>query len=223
MRLSSRHGIPAVLPITSRVLLLLPLGLAGFALMVHLTEHDLIPVMDRDVADLFSEQELIRRADGLPRLEKQLSRREFSRGTTRTGRGRFNKIPQDLGGEGWARAGMIQNDTLLATSPKIAFVSTTSESVELIQVWMAYHRILGVSQFYLFTEGQTSSDENISALKKVPGVTVIPYNEELESKHANSHVWNETWLSAFFYKPCNNELFVRQSLNMMSELASNLL
>ena len=220
MRLSSRHGIPAALPITSRVLLLLPLGLAGFALMVHLTEHDLIPVMDR--ADLFSEQELIRRADGLPRLEKQLSRMEHG-SRTRTGRERaawqqiyHHKIPQDLGGEGRAREGMIQNDTLL-TSPKIAFVSTTSESVELIQVWMAYHRILGVSRFYLFTEGQTSSDENISALNRVPGVTVIPYNEELESKHAQSHVWNETWLSAFFYKPCNNELFVRQSLNMMSE------
>jgi len=27
-------------------------------------------------------------------------------------------------------------------------------------------------------------------------------------------VWNETWLSFFFYKPCNYELFVRQSLNM---------
>jgi hypothetical protein len=215
MRLSSRHGIPAGLPITSRVLLLLPLGLAGFVLMVHLTEHDLIPVMDRDVADFFSEQELIRRADGLPRLEKQLGSRTGRGGAARQQR-YHHKIPQDLGGEGWAREGMMQNDTLL-TSPKIAFVSTTSESVELIQVWMAYHRILGVSRFYLFTEGQTSSDENISALNRVPGATVIPYNEELESKHAHSHVWNETWLSAFFYKPCNNELFVRQSLNMMSE------
>ncbi|URD91056.1 hypothetical protein MUK42_27863 [Musa troglodytarum] len=27
-------------------------------------------------------------------------------------------------------------------------------------------------------------------------------------------IWNETWLAAFFYKPCNYELFVKQSLNM---------
>ncbi|CAN1124726.1 Glycosyltransferase-like At3g57200 [Linum perenne] len=29
-----------------------------------------------------------------------------------------------------------------------------------------------------------------------------------------SRVWNETWLSSFFYKPCNHELFVKQTLNM---------
>jgi hypothetical protein len=30
----------------------------------------------------------------------------------------------------------------------------------------------------------------------------------------SSRIWNETWLSGFFYKPCNYELFVKQSLNM---------
>ncbi|KAG1335042.1 Glycosyltransferase-like [Cocos nucifera] len=30
----------------------------------------------------------------------------------------------------------------------------------------------------------------------------------------HSRIWNETWLSGFFYKPCNYELFVKQSLNM---------
>lgn len=29
-----------------------------------------------------------------------------------------------------------------------------------------------------------------------------------------SRIWNETWLASFFYKPCNYELFVKQSLNM---------
>lgn len=29
-----------------------------------------------------------------------------------------------------------------------------------------------------------------------------------------SRIWNETWLTGFFYKPCNYELFVKQSLNM---------
>jgi len=31
---------------------------------------------------------------------------------------------------------------------------------------------------------------------------------------AISRIWNETWLASFFYKPCNYELFVKQSLNM---------
>ena len=31
---------------------------------------------------------------------------------------------------------------------------------------------------------------------------------------ACSRIWNETWLASFFYKPCNYELFVKQSLNM---------
>lgn len=30
----------------------------------------------------------------------------------------------------------------------------------------------------------------------------------------HSRIWNETWLAGFFYKPCNYELFVKQSLNM---------
>ncbi|KAK7266428.1 hypothetical protein RIF29_19072 [Crotalaria pallida] len=29
-----------------------------------------------------------------------------------------------------------------------------------------------------------------------------------------SRIWNKTWLASFFYKPCNYELFVKQSLNM---------
>lgn len=29
-----------------------------------------------------------------------------------------------------------------------------------------------------------------------------------------SRIWDETWLAGFFYKPCNYELFVKQSLNM---------
>ncbi|KAK4253835.1 hypothetical protein QN277_010459 [Acacia crassicarpa] len=29
-----------------------------------------------------------------------------------------------------------------------------------------------------------------------------------------SRIWNESWLASLFYKPCNYELFVKQSLNM---------
>lgn len=220
MRLSSKLSTVKVIgkPITARVLILLPLGLAGFALMVHTAEHDLSPVINREVADFFSEKELIRRADGLPRLEGHLDIQHSYgiRGKGPPMHRPHRKIPLDLGGQGWARERVVLNATS-QTNPKIAFVSTTSENLEQIKIWMAYHRILGVSKFYLFTEGQTNSEESISALSKVPGVSVIPHNEELESKHAHSHVWNETWLSAFFHKPCNNELFVRQSLNMMSK------
>jgi hypothetical protein len=51
-------------------------------------------------------------------------------------------------------------------------------------------------------------------LRAVPGVTVVPRDEKLKYRHAHSRIWNETWLAAFFHKPCNHELFVLQSLNM---------
>jgi hypothetical protein len=79
---------------------------------------------------------------------------------------------------------------------------------------MAYHRALGVSIYYLFVEGQASTPEAMAALRAEPGVTVIPGDEDLKTRHANSRIWSENWLSAFFNKPCNHELFVRQSLNM---------
>ncbi|PKA61202.1 hypothetical protein AXF42_Ash006098 [Apostasia shenzhenica] len=46
------------------------------------------------------------------------------------------------------------------------------------------------------------------------GVKLIYRTPELEEKQAKSRIWNETWLAGFFYKPCNYELFVKQSLNM---------
>ncbi|GER45342.1 elongation defective 1 family protein, partial [Striga asiatica] len=46
------------------------------------------------------------------------------------------------------------------------------------------------------------------------GVKVIYRTKEVEEQQAKSRAWNESWLSIFFYKPCNYELFVRQNLNM---------
>ena len=42
------------------------------------------------------------------------------------------------------------------------------------------------------------------------------FSSHSESLHrlTCSRIWNETWLAGFFYKPCNYELFVKQSLNM---------
>ena len=48
---------------------------------------------------------------------------------------------------------------------------------------------------------------------------MIPRDADLKARHAASRVWNETWLSAFFHKPCNHELFVLQSLNMEAGIA----
>ena len=99
---------------------------------------------------------------------------------------------------------------------KIAFVVTTSEHPDQIILWMSYHRAIGVSKFYLFTEGMANSEESIEQLSKEPGVDVIPRDANLTEAQSRSRTWNETWLSAFFNKPCNHELFVKQSLNMES-------
>ncbi|KAA3464210.1 glycosyltransferase-like KOBITO 1 [Gossypium australe] len=48
---------------------------------------------------------------------------------------------------------------------------------------------------------------------------IIYQTKELEEQQAKSRIWNETWLSSFFYKPCNYELFVKQSLNMENAIS----
>ncbi|KAM7263096.1 hypothetical protein ACFE04_000779 [Oxalis oulophora] len=98
--------------------------------------------------------------------------------------------------------------------PKICITTSTSASLDQILPWMFYHKVLGVSTFFLFVEGNAASPEVSKVLESIPGVKVIFRTKELEEKQAKSRVWNETWLSSFFYKPCNYELFVKQSLNM---------
>jgi hypothetical protein len=41
---------------------------------------------------------------------------------------------------------------------QLAFMTTTSDSFRQIQLWTQYHRALGVQLFYLFVDGQVSSD-----------------------------------------------------------------
>ena len=93
----------------------------------------------------------------------------------------------------------------------------TSEGYDQIRVWHQYHQSIGVSIFYLFVDGQAAHPEVQAQLALLPGVTVIPRDEQLVERQAHSRIWNETWLAAFFHKPCNHELFVRQSLNMESK------
>ncbi len=115
-----------------------------------------------------------------------------------------------------------QCNTAYFPALQLAFVGMTSESYEQIRVWLQYHQSVGVSLFYLFVDGQAARPEVQAQLTLLPGVTVIPRNEELIERQAHSRIWNETWLAAFFHKPCNHELFVRQSLNMESESAAAL-
>ncbi len=109
------------------------------------------------------------------------------------------------------------SQNLLLFLLQLAFVGMTSESYDQIRVWLQYHQTLGVSLFYLFVDGQAARPEVQAQLLLLPGVTVIPRDEELIERQAHSRIWNETWLAAFFHKPCNHELFVRQSLNMESK------
>ncbi|CAI5946321.1 unnamed protein product [Closterium sp. NIES-65] len=132
----------------------------------------------------------------------------------------------------------------LQDSPKLLITTTTSGGAQQILPWIMFHRAIGVHYFILFVEGKASSPENVAIFESmeshpfppsfplplssprplaptllssppVPqGVTVVQRTKELEDQQAKSRVWNETWLAFFFYKPCNYELFVRQSLNM---------
>ncbi|XP_016444827.1 glycosyltransferase-like KOBITO 1 [Nicotiana tabacum] len=98
--------------------------------------------------------------------------------------------------------------------PKICITTSTSAGLEQILPWMFYHKVIGVTSFLLFVEGKAASPDVSKVLESIPGVKVIYRTRELEEQQAKSRIWNETWLSSFFYKPCNYELFVKQSLNM---------
>ncbi|XP_047323386.1 glycosyltransferase-like KOBITO 1 [Impatiens glandulifera] len=98
--------------------------------------------------------------------------------------------------------------------PKICITTSTSAGLNQILPWMFYHKVIGVSTFFLFVEGKAASPSVSKVLESIPGVKVIYRTKELEEQQAKSRIWNETWLSSFFYKPCNYELFVKQSLNM---------
>ncbi|XP_057982668.1 glycosyltransferase-like At3g57200 [Malania oleifera] len=98
--------------------------------------------------------------------------------------------------------------------PKVCIMTSTSAGLEQILPWIFFHKVVGVSTFLLFVEGKAAKPNASKVLKSIPGVKVIYRTKELEEQQAKSRIWNETWLASFFYKPCNYELFVKQSLNM---------
>ncbi|KAK6933894.1 hypothetical protein RJ641_036793 [Dillenia turbinata] len=97
---------------------------------------------------------------------------------------------------------------------KICITTSTSAGLEQILPWIFFHKVIGVSTFYLFVEGKAASTNVSKVLESIPGVEVIYRTRELEEQQEKSRIWNETWLASFFYKPCNYELFVKQTLNM---------
>ncbi|KAL5134784.1 Glycosyltransferase-like KOBITO 1 [Glycine soja] len=99
-------------------------------------------------------------------------------------------------------------------SPKICITTSTSAGLEQTLPWIFYHKVIGVSSFILFVEGKAASPNVTRVLDTIPGVKIVYRTRELEEQQAKSRIWNETWLATFFYKPCNYELFVKQSLNM---------
>ncbi|XP_002969708.2 glycosyltransferase-like KOBITO 1 [Selaginella moellendorffii] len=98
--------------------------------------------------------------------------------------------------------------------PKICVTTSTAGGLEQILPWLYYHRVIGVTNFLLFVEGKAATQNVTAVLESIPGVRVVYRTKELEEQQARSRIWNETWLSSFFFRPCNYELFVRQSLNM---------
>ncbi|EXB93957.1 hypothetical protein L484_015502 [Morus notabilis] len=103
--------------------------------------------------------------------------------------------------------------------PKICITTSTSAGLEQTLPWIFYHKVIGVSNFFLFVEGKAASANVSKVLESIPGVKVIYRTRELEEQQAKSRIWNETWLASFFFKPCNYELFVKQSLNMEMAIA----
>ncbi|KAH1091614.1 hypothetical protein J1N35_018871 [Gossypium stocksii] len=111
-----------------------------------------------------------------------------------------------------------ENDKTQDEGKQICITTSTSARLAQILPWMFYHKVIGVTTFYLFVEGHAASLNVSKVLESIPGVKVIYRTKELDEQQAKSRIWNETWLSSFFCKPCNYELFVKQSLNMKNAI-----
>lgn len=185
------------------------LALAGFAFLVS---HDFTGgSAPGSVALVMSggvEHDLMQQHEQRPKLEASLAAAQQ--------RPARQPHPPGLGGQPW------KAQQPLPGGVRIAFIVTTSDSLQQIRVWINYHRALGVTTFYIFAEGQAARPDSVAALQALPGVTVVLRDAELKRRHEGSRIWKESWLSAFFHKPCNHELFVLQSLNMEGKAGQHL-
>ncbi|KAK9671126.1 hypothetical protein RND81_12G008400 [Saponaria officinalis] len=97
---------------------------------------------------------------------------------------------------------------------KICITSTTSAGLNRLLQWIFYHKAIGVSNFFLFVEGEAATLNSSKVLDSIPGVHAIPRTRELEEQQAKSRLWNDTRMTIFMNKPCNHRLFLKQNLNM---------
>ncbi|VAH74975.1 unnamed protein product [Triticum turgidum subsp. durum] len=133
----------------------------------------------------------------------------------------LSSLQSPSGNARWGAApqpeGRTEVSTNLPPTPPnggICITGSTSASLHQILPWLYYHKVIGVSHFILFVEGEAAKPAVTSVLESIRGVKIIYRTKELKEQQDRSRIWNETWLSGFFYKPCNYELFVKQSLNM---------
>ena len=98
--------------------------------------------------------------------------------------------------------------------PHVAIATTTADGYERVRDWTEYHRAVGVGRFYMFLEKGAARPVEAARIGALPGVTTWTPSRELAARHVRSRVLNETWLASFMHKPCNNELFMRQNLNL---------
>ncbi|KAL2610255.1 hypothetical protein R1flu_028828 [Riccia fluitans] len=99
-------------------------------------------------------------------------------------------------------------------SSQIAVATTTSAGLHILLPWIYYHRLLGVETFYIFVEGELELPENHFILRSIPGVKVNSPTNKLREKQIKSVVWKGDWLSNYQHKPCNYQLYIRQTLNL---------
>ncbi|KAH1225486.1 Glycosyltransferase-like KOBITO 1 [Glycine max] len=69
-------------------------------------------------------------------------------------------------------------------TPKICVTTSTSAGLEQILPWMFYHKVIGVTNFFLFVEGKAASPEVSNVLESIPGVKVIYRTKQLEEQQA---------------------------------------
>lgn len=58
---------------------------------------------------------------------------------------------------------------------QICITTSTSASLEQILPWMFYHKVIGVSTFFLFVEGKAASPPVSKVLESIP-VSLFPVN-----------------------------------------------
>lgn len=183
-----RLGVPALV------------GLSLFALVLQLSSRSDGSAAMELVMSGGAERDLVLQHEKRPKLEANPAAAQQRQAR--------QPRPPGLGGQPWKAQQPVPGGV------RIAFIVTTSDSLQQIRVWISYHRAIGVTTFYIFAEGQAARADSVAALRALPGVTVVLRDAELKQRHETSRIWKESWLSAFFHKPCNHELFVLQSLNM---------